>query len=112
MHVLSFDSTPNSKSNSNTTLLDETRLLSQHPAFDPCAPQQDGTFHQSILAAAYERGSANPHLRTVALARLESVDRRDTERKGSGKVGFEEFERAAREGRMRFLESWMDWVSF
>ncbi|KAJ4358595.1 uncharacterized protein N0V89_003179 [Didymosphaeria variabile] len=102
MHILSFE---------NDTLADETRLLSQHPAFDPCAPQQEGTFHRAILAAAND-DSANMHLQIVALAKLESVDRRDGERKGSGKVSFDEFERATREGRMRFLESWMEWVSF
>lgn len=52
------------------------------------------------------------HLRDVALARLEAADRELNKRKGSGLVSFEEFERAAREGRMRFLEAWMDWVSF
>lgn len=103
MHSLAF---------SGTTLTDETRILGQHPSYDPDMPQVDGTFHAAILAAAAEPGRANMHLRRVALARLESVERRDGERKGSGKVSFEAFERAAREGRMRFLESWMDWVSF
>jgi hypothetical protein len=103
MHNLYFE---------GTMLVDETRILGQHPSYDPECPQADGTFHKAITAAAAEPETVNMHLRLVELARLESVDRRDGEKKGSGKVGFEEFERAAREGRMRFLESWMDWVSF
>ncbi|KAF9735653.1 hypothetical protein PMIN02_011920 [Paraphaeosphaeria minitans] len=111
MHNLSF-SFPNGTT-STVTLKDETRILGQHPAYDPDMPQVDGTFHAAIRAAAAEPNTTkNRHLRRVVLARLESVDRRDGERKGSGKVGFEEFEKAARDGRMRFLESWMDWVSF
>ncbi|KAF1973002.1 hypothetical protein BU23DRAFT_507321 [Bimuria novae-zelandiae CBS 107.79] len=107
MHIFSFDA--------NGALADETRLLSQHPSFDPDAPQPSATFHKAIVDAAYAAPNAQDadlHLRLVVLARWEGVDRRDGERKGAGKINFDEFERAAREGRMRFLESWMDWVSF
>lgn len=69
---------------------------------------------QAIISAAHDAHTppSNLHLRLVALARLEAAERRNGERKGAGKISFEEFELAAKEGRMRFLESWMDWVSF
>ncbi|KAJ4286273.1 hypothetical protein N0V90_013307 [Kalmusia sp. IMI 367209] len=103
MHILSINST-------TYTLHDETRLLNHHPSFNASAPQHDETFHEALIYHAYE--VADSHLRPVALARLEAVQREINERRGSGLVSFEEFERAAREGKMRFLEAWMDWVSF
>jgi Ca2+-binding EF-hand superfamily protein len=46
------------------------------------------------------------------LASLEPVDREISERKGSGLLNFDEFQGFVRAVRLRFLESWMDWVSF
>jgi Ca2+-binding EF-hand superfamily protein len=47
----------------------------------------------------------------VLLASLEAVQQQIHERKGSGLINFEEFDRHMQEGRLRFLESWMEWVS-
>ncbi|OCK79577.1 hypothetical protein K432DRAFT_382957 [Lepidopterella palustris CBS 459.81] len=47
------------------------------------------------------------------LASLDAVDREITERKGAGLLDYSEFkDKVLREGRLRFLEAWMDWVSF
>jgi Ca2+-binding EF-hand superfamily protein len=47
----------------------------------------------------------------ILLASLEAVQQEVHERKGSGLINFEEFEKHMREGKLRFLESWMEWVS-
>lgn len=46
------------------------------------------------------------------LACLESVDREIRDRKGSGRLNFDEFEKCVQDWGLRFLESWVDWVSF
>ncbi|KAF2132374.1 EF-hand [Dothidotthia symphoricarpi CBS 119687] len=51
-------------------------------------------------------------LHATLLASLEAVEQQISERKGSGLLNFDEFEAHMKEGRLRFLESWMDWVSF
>jgi Ca2+-binding EF-hand superfamily protein len=50
-------------------------------------------------------------LHNTWLASLEAVEQENDVRKGSGLLNFDEFERHVRDGRLRFLESWMDWVS-
>lgn len=113
MHIFTLSLSPSPDGTSTVIITDEARLLGQHPAYNPGMQHVDGTFHAAIRAAASEPNSlSNRHLRSIELARLESVDRRDSERKGSGKVGIDAFEKAVKDGRMRFLESWMDWVSF
>jgi Ca2+-binding EF-hand superfamily protein len=47
----------------------------------------------------------------IMLARLEAVQQEINERKGSGLINFEEFDRYMQEGKLKFLESWMEWVS-
>ncbi|XTI84107.1 hypothetical protein V2W45_1517655 [Cenococcum geophilum] len=67
------------------------------------------------LRAAAARAREGP-LWLVWLGLLDAVQRQMEERKGAGLLGFEEFERiVGREGgsgKLRFLEAWMDWVSF
>jgi Ca2+-binding EF-hand superfamily protein len=50
-------------------------------------------------------------LHDIWLASLEAVEQETDTRKGSGLLSFDEFEGHMRDGRLRFLESWMDWVS-
>ena len=50
-------------------------------------------------------------LHLTMLASLETVEQDINDRKGSGLVNFDEFAEHMREGRLRFLESWMEWVS-
>ncbi|KAH7078755.1 hypothetical protein BKA63DRAFT_507063 [Paraphoma chrysanthemicola] len=47
----------------------------------------------------------------IWLASLEAVQQENHRRKGNGLIDFEEFDEHMREGKMRFLESWMEWVS-
>jgi Ca2+-binding EF-hand superfamily protein len=47
----------------------------------------------------------------ILLASLETVQQEIQERKGSGLINFDEFDAHMRDGQMRFLESWMEWVS-
>ncbi|KAF2643230.1 hypothetical protein P280DRAFT_246770 [Massarina eburnea CBS 473.64] len=51
-------------------------------------------------------------LRLPFLASLEGMDREISQRGGSGMVDFDEFVEIVETGRLRFLESWMDFVSF
>jgi Ca2+-binding EF-hand superfamily protein len=50
-------------------------------------------------------------LRLVMLASLETVEQEINERKGSGLISFDEYVEHMRQGKLRFLESWMDWIS-
>jgi hypothetical protein len=45
------------------------------------------------------------------LASLEAVEQEINERKGSGLINFEEFAEHMRQGRLGFLQAWMEWVS-
>ncbi|KAF1913920.1 hypothetical protein BDU57DRAFT_521021 [Ampelomyces quisqualis] len=47
----------------------------------------------------------------ILLASLETVQQEIQERKGSGLINFDEFDIHMQDVRMRFLESWMEWVS-
>jgi len=53
----------------------------------------------------------NSPLHLIMLASLDAVEQEISERKGSGLISFDEFLEHMREGRLRFLEAWMDWVS-
>ncbi|KAF1938658.1 EF-hand [Clathrospora elynae] len=50
-------------------------------------------------------------LHLIMLASLETLEQEIKERKGSGLISFDEFAEHMRQGRLRFLESWMEWVS-
>ena len=45
------------------------------------------------------------------LASCEAVEAESRVRRGDGLLSFDEFEEVLKDGRLRFLESWMDWVS-
>ncbi|EOA81391.1 hypothetical protein ACJQWK_10995 [Exserohilum turcicum] len=55
--------------------------------------------------------STRSPLHVIMLASLESVEQEMSDRKGGGLVNFDEFAEHLRQGQLRFLESWMDWVS-
>jgi Ca2+-binding EF-hand superfamily protein len=46
------------------------------------------------------------------LASLVEVERENSERKGSGLISYDEFEAGLSGENARYLESWMDWISF
>jgi Ca2+-binding EF-hand superfamily protein len=64
------------------------------------------------LQRSIRQMAINPQspLHTIMLASLESMDQEINHRKGGGLVSFEEFAEHMRQGQLRFLESWMDWV--
>ncbi|KAF2691824.1 hypothetical protein K458DRAFT_425705 [Lentithecium fluviatile CBS 122367] len=66
--------------------------------------------HRRIRHEAINNPDSPLHL--PFLASLVPVEREINERKGSGLLNFEEFEAYVRPEKLRFLESWMDWVSF
>jgi hypothetical protein len=73
------------------------------PEFDQLRP-----LHRHIRENAMDPTSPS-HL--TLLASLETVQQEIRERGGSGLINFEEFDEHMREGKLRFLESWMEWVS-
>ncbi|KAF2655068.1 hypothetical protein K491DRAFT_693223 [Lophiostoma macrostomum CBS 122681] len=71
--------------------------------------------HLKLLLQKIRRdafSSPNPALRIPFLASLEIVEAEISERKGSGLVNYEEFTEKLAEGKLRFMEAWIDWVSF
>ncbi|KAE8835516.1 hypothetical protein PTNB73_07301 [Pyrenophora teres f. teres] len=66
------------------------------------------SLHRSIRQLAMDPSSP---LHLILLASLEAVEQEISQRKGSGLISFDEFLNHMREGRLRFLEAWMDWVS-
>jgi hypothetical protein len=47
------------------------------------------------------------------LANLEAVERETKQRPGSGLISYDEFMTLVlQDGKLRFLEAWMDWVNF
>ncbi|KAF3045438.1 hypothetical protein E8E12_003906 [Didymella heteroderae] len=74
------------------------------------SPEPDQT---AVLIANLRANAKNPEspLYTRLLASCEAVEQESRCRRGDGLVSFEEFEDGLKDGRMRFLESWMDWVS-
>ncbi|KAF3042517.1 hypothetical protein E8E11_007791 [Didymella keratinophila] len=73
-------------------------------------PEPDQT---GALITNLRRNAKNPDspLYTRLLASCEAVEQESRCRKGDGLLSFEEFEEVLEDGRLRFLESWMDWVS-
>ncbi|KAJ4384107.1 hypothetical protein N0V86_000952 [Didymella sp. IMI 355093] len=73
-------------------------------------PEPDQT---AALIANLRRSAKHPDspLYTRLLASCEAVEHESRRRKGHGLLSFSEFEDVLEDGRLRFLESWMDWVS-
>lgn len=73
-------------------------------------PEPDQT---AALISNLRRSAKRPesHLYTRLLASCEAVEQESRRRKGDGLLSFPEFEDVLKDGRLRFLESWMDWVS-
>ena len=66
-----------------------------------------------LLQRHIRRSAMNPEspLHIMMLASLQIVEQEISERKGSGLISFNEFAEHMREGKYRFLGSWMEWVS-
>jgi Ca2+-binding EF-hand superfamily protein len=74
-----------------------------HPEMNPIKP----------LVRELRQQAMNPKspLHLIMLASLGTVEQETVERKGSGLVSFDEFADHMRQGKLRFLESWLEWVS-
>ncbi|KAJ4989808.1 short-chain dehydrogenase [Stagonosporopsis vannaccii] len=72
-------------------------------------PEPDQT---AALIANLRRSAMNPEssLYLTLLASCEAVEQESRKRSGDGLLSFDEFEEMLRDGRLRFLESWMDWI--
>lgn len=78
-------------------------------SMDPYHPE---TGQVKPLVRSIRHMAMNPQspLHLIMLASLDSVDQEINDRKGGGLINFEEFAEHMRQGQLRFLESWMDWV--
>jgi hypothetical protein len=74
-----------------------------HPEMNPIKPLVRELRQQAM--------DPNSPLHLIMLASLETVEQETIERKGSGLVSFDEFADHMRQGKLRFLESWLEWVS-
>jgi Ca2+-binding EF-hand superfamily protein len=77
---------------------------------DPYHPEtnQFKPLQRQLRQAAMQPDSP---LHLIMLASLETVEQEISERKGSGLISFDEFVEHMREGKLRFLESWLEWIS-
>ncbi|KAF2868016.1 hypothetical protein BDV95DRAFT_501504 [Massariosphaeria phaeospora] len=115
-------SVPTYESNNDPGYLQLSIESAAAPGAHSLCVELTARFHQNnqdaipqLLARRLRREilkDARSPLRMGLLASLQVVDREISERKGSGLLDFEEFREGVSVGQMRFLESWMDWVSY
>jgi Ca2+-binding EF-hand superfamily protein len=74
-----------------------------HPGLDQLRP-----LYRHVRELAMDPTSPSHH---IFLASLEAVQQEIHERKGSGMINLEEFDEHMQDNNLRFLESWMEWVS-
>ena len=103
IHLLFVDS------NSGTDILRSSLRPVTHSS-NPYQPEPDPLkpLIRHIRQIALDPASK---LHLPMLASLETVEHEMSSRHGSGLISFDEFVEHMREGRLRFLESWMEWVS-
>ncbi|KAH6620478.1 hypothetical protein C7974DRAFT_474197 [Boeremia exigua] len=105
LQTLSISTSPNGKQTMSYT----RRHIAHTQNFYSIAPEPDQT---AALIANLRRSAKNPEspLYISLLASCEAVEQENRKRLGDGLLSFEEFEEVLRDGRLRFLESWMDWM--
>lgn len=74
--------------------------------------EKDSTYKPLERKIRHEAMNPGSPLHITLLASLVTVEREINERKGSGLLNYDEFDECLKEGNLRFLESWMDWVGF
>ncbi|CAO2657383.1 Nn.00g035090.m01.CDS01 [Neocucurbitaria sp. VM-36] len=86
---------------------------SPRPVTHSTNPYQAETDPAKTLIRHIRQLAMDPDSRhhVTLLASLETMEEEMKHRKGSGLISFEEFAEHLRQGRLRFLESWMNWVS-
>lgn len=87
------------------------RHVTHHRNLYSIVPELDQTavLISNLRSSAKSSGRGEMFIRL--LASCEAVEQESRERRGDGLLNFDEFEKVLRDGRLRFLESWMDWVS-
>lgn len=106
LQTLTLTTSPDGKQ----TLSYSTRHVAHTQNLYAITPEPDQT---AALIANLRRSAAKPDspFYTRLLASCEAVEQESRKRSGDGLLSFDEFEEVLRDGRLRFLESWMDWVS-
>ncbi|KAI4911765.1 hypothetical protein J4E90_006582 [Alternaria incomplexa] len=91
----------------------DTFLCARNPINHSASPHDPEANQLKPLQRSIRQLAMNPksNLHLIMLASLEAVEQEIDERKGSGLVNFEEFLEHMRQGRLKFLEAWMEWVS-
>ncbi|KAJ4374127.1 hypothetical protein N0V83_002868 [Neocucurbitaria cava] len=86
---------------------------SPRPVSHSTNPYELETDPDKILIRHIRQLALDPDSRLyfTMLASLETFEEETTARHGYGRITFEEFEEHMKGGKLRFLESWMDWVS-
>ncbi|KAF2741482.1 hypothetical protein EJ04DRAFT_399756, partial [Polyplosphaeria fusca] len=92
---------------------DELSIHAECRSVSHVSPFEEDTIYKplerKIRRAALDKDSP---LHISLLASLEGVQAEIAERKAPGLLSFSEFQEKMAEGKLRFLEAWMDWVSF
>jgi Ca2+-binding EF-hand superfamily protein len=90
-----------------------TFLCARNPISHSASPHYPENNQLKPLQRSIRQLAMNPMsgLHLIMLASLEAVEQEINERKGSGLINFEEFLEHMRQGRLKFLEAWMEWVS-
>ncbi|KAF2856821.1 hypothetical protein T440DRAFT_463043 [Plenodomus tracheiphilus IPT5] len=96
--------------NSTTAILNVNSKPASHSLYTPYNPALD-PFKPVVRRIRQRAMDPSSKLHITMLASLQLVEKEISERKGSGLIASEEFAVFMREGKLRFLEGWMEWVS-
>lgn len=91
---------------------DMSLQIHDHPVSHNMPWERDSAYKAFERKLRLEALKKSSPLHVALLASLEVVDAEISERKGSGLLSYAEFEEKMEEGNLRFLEAWMEWVSF
>lgn len=107
VQTLSLHTSPDGKQ----TLSYTRRHVAHTQSLYAIAPEPDQTAALISNLRSNIKGNPEHALYIRLLASCEAVEQESRERRGDGLLSFDEFEEVLKNGRLRFLESWMDWVS-
>jgi len=111
MHIFSIPPpTPGEDPTDHAPILSSHATLAGH---SDAMPYHHSLNHFKPLVRRIRQRAMDPasKLHVTMLASLELVEQEMHARRGGGRIGFDEFAAHLREGKMKFLESWMEWVS-
>ncbi|KAG9202065.1 hypothetical protein G6514_004733 [Epicoccum nigrum] len=107
VQTLSLNTSPDGKQ----TLSYTRRHVAHTQNLYAIAPEPDQTAALIANIRSNIKGNAEHDLYIRLLASCEAVEQESLERRGDGLLSFEEFEEVLKNGRLRFLESWMECFS-